>query len=154
MRRKMIIGGMAALLSLPLLAAPSMADAANCSSRKATGTVLGGVGGALLGNAVADGGGGLILGGVGGALVGREIGKSGCRRTTAYRSAPRRAASAPPKAASVPASYVYYDQYGRPVSSGPAGYQPASYATCRTETRAYYDDRGSLVQRPVQICDR
>jgi len=149
----MIISGLAALLSLPLLAAPDMANA-SCSSRKATGTVLGGVGGALLGNAISDGGGGLIVGGVGGALVGREIGKSGCKRTTAYRSAPRRAAAAPARQASAPASSVYYDQYGRPVNSGPAGYREASYSTCRTETRAYYDDRGGLVQRPVQVCDR
>jgi hypothetical protein len=149
MRNIFVIGGLAVALALPLLAAPSGADAASCSSRKSTGTILGGVGGALIGNSISGGGGGAIIGGLGGAVVGHEIGRSGCRRThaVAYRSAP----------AARPANTVYYDRYGRPISSGAApGYVPANYGApaCHTVTRAYYDERGALVERPMQICDR
>lgn len=146
MRNLLLAGGLAAALGLPLLAAPQSADAASCSSRKTTGTIIGGVGGALLGDAVTRGAAGPIIGGVGGALVGREIGKSGCRRTV-YRSAAR----APVRnvAAPAPAQRVYYDQYGQPVRATQAGYAPSA---CRTTTRSFYDDRGRLVERNVQTC--
>ena len=162
MRNRIMAVGLAAAVALPLLAAPIDADAASCRSRKTTGTILGGVGGALLGNAVSHGGGGAVIGGLGGAVVGHEIGRSGCRyRSTAYYRAPARRApsrvrssyAAPPP----PARTVYYDSYGQPVSpsTGPTGYAPASYrVACRTTTRAFYDERGRLVERPVQVCDR
>lgn len=148
MRNLIVLGSLAAVLALPLVSAPTAADAASCSSRKTTGTILGGVGGALIGNSISGGGGGAVIGGLGGAVVGHEIGRSGCRR---YRTAAYHSSAPAPRAT----RSVYYDQYGRPVGSSP-GYVPASYGapTCRTETRAYYDERGGLVQRPVQICDR
>ena len=67
----------AALLAAPLLLAPLAADA-SCSGRKATGTVVGGVGGALIGNSISGGGGGALLGGLGGAVLGHEVAKGGC----------------------------------------------------------------------------
>ena len=90
MRNLILIGSLAASLALPMLAAPTAANA-SCSGRKTTGTILGGVGGALLGNAVSGGGGGAVVGGLGGAVVGHEIGRSGCTttRTTAYRAPTR-----------------------------------------------------------------
>jgi hypothetical protein len=158
MRNWIMAGGLAAAVALPLLAAPLHADAASCRSRKTTGTLLGGVGGALLGNAVSHGGGGAVIGGLGGAVVGHEIGRSGCRyRTSAYRApayrTPSRArgyAAAPP-----PAQRVYYDRYGQAVSA-PATYAPAAYRAggCRTVNRSFYDERGRLVEQPAQVCDR
>ena len=153
MRRTFAIGGLAALIALPLLAAPVDAKA-DCAGRKTTGTIIGGVGGALLGNSISHGGGGAVIGGLGGAVVGHEIGRSGCRRSyrSASRSPVRTYGGSGPAA---PASYVYYDQYGRPVNTGYAtgpAYTPTSYA-CRTETRSFYD-RGVVVQRPTQVCDR
>ncbi len=146
MRNLLLAGGLVAALGLPLLAAPQNAEAASCGSRKATGTILGGVGGALLGGAVTHGSAGPIIGGVGGALVGRQIGKDGCRRTV-YRSASYRA---PARAAQpAPARRVYYDQYGQPVGATPVRYTAGS---CRTTTRSFYDDRGRLVERNVQSC--
>ncbi|HTK34603.1 MAG TPA: glycine zipper 2TM domain-containing protein [Caulobacteraceae bacterium] len=91
MRKLMLMGSLLTALSLPLLAVPSAASA-SCSGRKTTGTVIGGVGGALLGNQIAHGGVGAIVGGLGGAVVGHEIGRSGgdcARRTTAYRAPAR-----------------------------------------------------------------
>lgn len=145
MRNLLMVGGLAVALGLPLAAA-NPADAATCSSRKLTGTVLGGVGGALLGDAVTRGAGGPIIGGVGGALVGRQIGKSGCRRAV-YRSASRTSYRSAPRPA--PVQRVYYDQYGQPVGATPVRYTSAA---CRTTTRSFYDDRGRLVERSVQSC--
>jgi hypothetical protein len=90
MRNLIVLGSLVTALTLPMLAAPTTADA-SCSGRKTTGTILGGVGGALLGNSISHGGGGAVIGGLGGAVVGHEIGKGGgdCGRattTTAYRA--------------------------------------------------------------------
>jgi len=151
MRRSLMISGLALALALPLFS-PATADAASCKSRKTTGTILGGVGGALLGGAVTNGATGPIVGGVGGALVGREVGRNGCRqREVAYR-APSRAPRAAP--APQPARQVYYDQYGQPVSAGSAPTPVRYTAGCRDEVRSFYDERGRLAQRSVQVCDR
>ena len=149
---RLLMFGLMGALSLPLLTAPGTASA-SCSDRKATGTVLGGLGGALIGNSIAHGGGGLVLGGLGGAVVGHEIGASGCARaprTAYYRPAPERPL----------ANTVYYDRFGNPVSETttsaavaiPTGYVGSS--ACHTEMQSYYDARGALVQRPVQVCAR
>jgi hypothetical protein len=71
---------LAALVALPLVAGPTAANA-SCRGRANTGTVVGGVGGALLGNSISHGGGGAIIGGLGGAVIGHQIAKSGCRDT-------------------------------------------------------------------------
>ena len=118
MTRLVIIGLAIGAIALPATLAPTDADAATCRSRKATGTVIGGLGGALVGNAISKGGGGLIVGGLGGALVGREIGKSGCRSRTAYYSSGSRSASYAAPAQPAPVRQVYYDHMGNPVATG------------------------------------
>lgn len=119
MRKTVVIPGLAALLALPLLVAPADAGAATCHSRKVTGTVLGGVGGAVLGNAVSHGGGGAVIGGLGGAVVGHEVGAAGCRsaprHVSARRSRPAAQRSEPARAV----RKVYYDQYGNVVAVEP-----------------------------------
>ncbi len=112
MRKIPILIATAALAVLPMALAPTEASA-SCSGRKNTGTVLGGIGGALVGSSVSRGStGGAIIGGLGGAVVGHQIAKSGCARTvTRYRTVPARTAQAQPQ----PARRVYYDQYGNPV---------------------------------------
>lgn len=55
-------------------------DHRNCSSGNgAVGTVAGGVGGALIGNAVGGGTLGTVGGGIGGALLGRTLDKNNTR---------------------------------------------------------------------------
>jgi uncharacterized protein YcfJ len=111
MRKTIALAALAAALSLPLLAAPTAASA-SCQDRKTTGTVIGGVGGALLGNSISKGGGGAIVGGLGGAVLGHEIAKSGCAssyRHAGYRTRRERLADTQ---APEPARNVYYDQYG------------------------------------------
>lgn len=119
MRRMFIIAGLALAVAVP-----ATADAASCSSRKTTGTVVGAVGGGLLGGALTHGSAGPLIGAVGGGLVGHQVGKNGCRKATYSRSYRR----------AEPARYA---------SSGPS---------CRYETRTYYDERGRAVQSPVKVC--
>lgn len=154
---------LAATFAGAVLIAPANAHA-SCADRKMTGTVLGGVGGALIGNSIARGGGGAILGGLGGAVLGHEIAGGGCHRERSvayYRSRDRYryAGEGPPQAERL----VYYDQYGNPVTQtatdaaasnrfaapGYAGPPP-----CQTEMQPYYDSRGAVVTSPVQICAR
>jgi hypothetical protein len=114
MRKTIALTALAALIALPLVAGATDAGA-SCQGRKDTGTVLGGVGGALVGNSISKGGGGAIIGGLGGAVLGHQIAKSGCgpSRHAYYRRGHSRYASnyAPP-------SRVYYDQHGNPVTTG------------------------------------
>ena len=117
MKKTLACTALAALMALPLLAAPTAADA-SCRSRKLNGTILGGVGGALLGGAVTHGSTGPIVGGLGGAVVGHEIGRSGCGRRAAYQAPQHRsvrASNAPARATRT----VYYDRYGNVVGSEP-----------------------------------
>lgn len=165
MPRLIIISLVVGAMALPVTLAPTDADAASCRSRKATGTVVGGLGGALVGNAIKRGGAGLLIGGVGGALVGREIGKSGCNRTrTVYYEGGSRGASAyRAQPAPQPVRQVYYDHMGNPVASGEVrggAFQQVSAPTganggaCRNANMSFYDDRGRLTTRDVQICPR
>lgn len=163
MNRVIVMASLVGAIGLGLMAAPTTASA-SCSDRKATGTILGGIGGALIGNSISHGGGGAVLGGLGGAVVGHQIAASGCgraRSTTYYAPRDRSSyayRSSPPRAV----RYVYYDQYGDVVSQGAApgaatytqaDYAPAA-AACHTEMQSFYDERGALIQRPEQICDR
>ena len=112
MRRFIALTALAAAISLPLIAGPTAADA-SCQGRKNTGSLIGGVGGALLGNSISHGGGGAILGGLGGAVVGHEIAKGGCGdapRHASYRHG--RSRYAREQAYGGGARKIYYDQYG------------------------------------------
>ena len=116
---------LAGLIALPVMTISTDASAATCHNRKVNGTLLGGIGGAVLGGAVTHGSTGPIVGGVGGAVLGHEIGRSGCRSRTAYRSsyrAPSRARYSQPEAPR-PVRKVYYDQYGNAISSQPVEYR-------------------------------
>jgi uncharacterized protein YcfJ len=121
MRRTFSLTALAALVAAPLLIGATDASA-SCHSRKTTGTLLGGVGGALVGNSISHGGGGAVIGGLGGAVLGHEIARSGCNTTRTYyrtsnrtRYASQRAPAAQPRAV----RKVYYDEYGNAVASSP-----------------------------------
>ena len=157
MKNPVLIATLAAALALPLATAPTTASA-SCAGRKMTGTVLGGLGGALIGNSIARGGGGAVVGGIGGAVLGHEIARSGCghERRTAYYGPRERGADD-----RGPSRRVYYDDRGAPIAPPGAPMAELAYGgpaqgpgPCRTEMRSYYDDRGALVQSPVQVCAR
>lgn len=113
---------LAALVALPLIASPTAASA-SCRGRANTGTVIGGVGGALVGNSISKGGGGAIIGGLGGAVLGHQIAKSGCTS-----SAPRHA------------------YYRRGHSRYASGYnRPADRQTYPADRPVYYDRQGNAI---------
>ena len=152
MNRSIVMTGLAAALAMPLLLSPAAASA-SCYGRKVTGTVVGGVGGALIGNSISRGGGGAVIGGLGGAVLGHEVARGTCgsARSGEYRSGyyshrPHRGY----RRGAQDQSYAYGDQRNGPTGAGGGAYA----ANCRTETRSYYDDRGALVRRPVQTCGR
>lgn len=124
MRKTLAYTALAALIALPMVAGPTDADA-SCRSRKVNGTIIGGVGGALLGGAVTHGSTGPIVGGLGGAVIGHEIGRNGCgRQNRTYSQRTRtRYASAPAPAPARAVRKVYYDQYGNQVGSAPVEYR-------------------------------
>jgi len=129
MRSILMMAGLAVLLT-----APSMAQARTyCDERghdrKVAGTVLGAVGGALIGNAIAPRG-GAVIGGLGGAVVGNQLARTKCynRPQARYQSSGR--------------------VYARPYNSD---YVQAG--NCHMEQRSYYDDRGQLIQQPTRVCD-
>jgi len=128
MKRPLIIVG-----AIALMAAPSFASARDycqqrAHDRKVTGTLLGGVGGAILGGAVGDTK-GAVIGGLGGAVVGNQLARSKC--DTGYRASRR--------------------------TSSRQAYREPQYrtarATCRYESRPFYDDRGQLVYSQARVCD-
>jgi hypothetical protein len=124
MRRILIAVGAAAVLTIP--AAPAFAGC------KTTGAAVGAVAGGLLGNAVAGRGSrteGTLLGAGVGGLLGRQVAKSNCndkRRT--YRSA--RSDYRPAR----PARYA------------------SNAASCRYESRPYYNQWGEVVYTPTRVC--
>ena len=123
MRKTLSITALAAVIALPLALGATDANA-SCQGRKDTGTVLGGIGGALLGNSISKGGGGAVIGGLGGAVVGHQIAKSGCAPArTAYRTTTTRTNRYASE--QYPTRKIYYDQYGNPIVAQPA---PAYYA--------------------------
>jgi hypothetical protein len=176
---------LAGALALPLLIAPTTA-AASCNDRKVAGTVVGGVGGALIGNSIAHGGAGAVLGGLGGAVVGHEVARSTCNREHYHsRSGEYQGASRPHEhgyastspydaqsAQAPPPQPTYYDDRGAIVQpASPASYAASAYPAapsaptgyggyggsppaCSAASQPYYNDRGELVQVPVQACAR
>jgi|GEM_PF-699800 len=168
MNRSIILGTAAAALALALASTAS----ASCNERKATGTVIGGIGGALLGNSISRGGGGAIVGGLGGAVVGHEVAGAGCGRyqrsgyndrgsSDGYQGGYDRNYR---HRSSYHSRHVYYDERGNALPDGGSrpyesngyapGYNTASNrgGRCETVNRSVYDSRGNLTYQPVTTC--
>ena len=119
MRKHLLAAGIAAVVLLPSLAM-AQETCEQRSANRATGTVLGAIGGALLGNAVSSHGGktgGTIIGGVAGAAVGSNLAKG-----------PHDCVHA----------YGYYDNDGRWHDNG----------TDRAVAYGYYDRSGAWIDGP------
>lgn len=124
MRQFLMIAGLAAVLATPSMASARSACDQRSHDRKVTGTVLGAVGGALIGNAVSRRN-GAVIGGLGGAVVGNQLARTKC--TSTYTQNRRHRA---------------------------AYQQQASAESCRTVDKAFYDERGRLIYRPTRVCER
>ena len=127
MRQRLILAGLLAAAALPTFAHAQSYDAAcrkSHSDDRAAGTVIGAIGGALLGSAVAghhDRGTGAVVGGLGGAVVGNQIARSGehhCPPGYDYVE-PAPAAYAPPPPAYGPPPPPAYGPPPPPGAYGP-----------------------------------
>ena len=127
MRRLLLITGLVvASAAAPTLASARTACDQRAHDRKVTGTVLGAVGGALIGNAVGDGK-GAVIGGLGGAVVGNQLARTKCDTGRSYSRASNRA------------------------TARNSTYRQAA-AECRMESRPYYDDRGRVSYHQTRVC--
>ena len=134
------------------VSASSAADAGSrCESyahnRKVTGTVVGALGGGLLGSAVAghgSKGAGALLGAGLGAMVGNNLSRVNCDNRIASRRTRYRPVRAPTSA---------YGFARVPTYAGAPGNTVNTSASCRYVTRPYYDQAGRLMYAPMQICE-
>lgn len=137
MRRLLFVAG----LTLAL-AASSAADArSRCETyahnRRVTGTVVGAIGGGLLGSAIAgrgSRGAGALVGAGLGAVVGNNLARTSCDHY-AYRHRTR-----------------HYARTTGPAYVGDPRYAANASASCHMETRPYYDQTGRLLYAPQQVC--
>jgi opacity protein-like surface antigen len=176
MRKMILIAG----LALATLAAPAMASAqtaceANRQDDRVAGTIIGGIAGAIFGNAIAGHGhrsDGTAVGAVGGALIGNQLARSDTPcygaygRSNGYGYAPAPAYREPARF-DEDQRYAPDRDYGR--GYAPTGYQPQGYPNprsyddrrsygygysreCRIETRSFYERDGDYVTRQVRVC--
>jgi uncharacterized protein YcfJ len=133
MRRILTIAGLVAAMAAPsFLPGKALADSCErrAHERKVTGTLLGAIGGGLLGNAVSHhGSGGTLIGAGVGAVVGNNLARTNCDRHAYYRTR----------------TSAYRTSYGYNGGSSPS-------RACRYETRPFYDAHGQLVYAPTQVC--
>lgn len=131
MFRSVLLAGLAAAAFVPSLA-QAQEDRSRCLEQKhdnrVVGTVLGGIGGALLGNAIGEHGGregGTIIGGLGGAVAGNAIGAGtvhcGSNQYGYYDNGGRWMPS-------TSTAYGYYDADGRWIDTTHRDYAPRDYA--------------------------
>jgi uncharacterized protein YcfJ len=124
----LITGLVAAAAAAPTLASARTACDQRAHERRVTGTVLGAVGGALIGSAVSHKNGALI-GGLGGAVVGNQLARTKCDT-----------------------GYSYNRTSNRGTASRNRAYRQASYDQCRMVSRPYYDDRGQVSYYQTRVC--
>ena len=113
-------------------------------NRKVTGTVIGALGGGLLGSAVAGHGSkgtGALVGAGLGAVVGNNLSRVSCDNRRAYYRR-HRTHYARARAHSRPA-YAGYPRYAASYGAG----------ACHYVSRPYYDQAGRLMYAPMQICE-
>lgn len=140
MRRILFATGLALAL-----AASSAADArSRCESyahnRKVTGTVVGAIGGGLLGSAVAGHGSkgtGALIGAGLGAVVGNNLSRVSCDGY-AYRRTRHHYARA---------------RTTNPYYAGAPDYAVNTSSSCHMVTRPFYDATGRLVYAPEEVCE-
>jgi uncharacterized protein YcfJ len=136
MRRILMVMGLATLVALPSVASARGYCQQRAHERKVAGTVIGAVGGALVGNAISHRNGALI-GGLGGAVIGNQVARVKCDTGRAYYRS--RASTRRSYAGRRDTRYASYDTR-------------TAYGACSYENRPFYDERGQLIYAPTRIC--
>lgn len=136
MRRTLMAAALVAAVAAPSVASARTYCEQRAHDRRVTGTVVGGLGGALVGGAIGDTK-GAVIGGVGGAVIGNQLARTKCY-------------SAPPQA-----SYHRSARNSRSTAASAAKAYDANYAGgrgCTYESQRYYDERGRVVYTPAKVC--
>jgi len=137
MRRMLFAAGLTLAIATASAAEARSGCEAYAHNRRVTGTVVGALGGGLLGGAVAGHGAkteGALLGAVAGGVVGNQLSRTSCDYSRrAHYSRASRVHPAPATAASYP--------------------HAAGTGVCHYESRPYYDQTGRLIYAPMQVCD-
>jgi uncharacterized protein YcfJ len=152
MRKNLLLAGLAVAALIPSLAM-AQETCEQRSANRTTGTVLGAIGGALLGNAVSSHGGktgGTIIGGVAGAAVGSNLAKGpkDCAHAYGYYDNDNRWHD---NGVDRTVAYGYYDREGVWVDGQPsvAGYSADASYTSRVNTMDV-DTRISRIEDRIQ----
>jgi hypothetical protein len=132
MKSRWILAGACVLaLATPVASQARSHCEAAAQQRRVAGTVIGAVGGAVIGNQISHNG-GTLVGGLVGGYAGNQLSRTHCPHGVASRS--RRA-------------------YGDPERRTDAQEAQASpTGRCAMEDRPFYDAHGELVHRQVQAC--
>jgi len=157
MRSALIAASSLLALSSVTLTPAAVAQVRACEqhNNQTTGTVVGAIGGALLGNAVAGHGDkktGAIIGAIGGAIIGNQIGKSktaDCNHAYGFYDTDGRWHTNP---VNRDVAAGYYDRNGRWSDGAPNGYydRNGAWVSATADMRqGYYDNSGRWV--PPQV---
>ena len=166
MRKLILVAGMVALTALPTISSAQTSCEQAKHDKRVAGTVLGAIGGAVLGGLVSGNRGhkesGALIGGVGGAVVGNQLSKGGPCPDGQIPHDPN----------------AYYDHDGNYHTSytdrdgrfhsgfyDRGGVWHVDYAAntdrewrspdgrmCHTEDQTYRNDNGDMVHQTTQIC--
>jgi hypothetical protein len=153
MRKLIWVAGIAAAAFIPSIAA-AQTTCEQQHDRRVAGTVIGGVAGALLGNAVTHGGGrvgGTIIGGVAGAAIGNQVAKGDgdgdCAHAYGYYDHDGRWHA---NAVAANDAQGYWDRDGQWVQGQPAGYYGDDGRWVSAQSASgYYDQGGRWVPSAV-----
>jgi hypothetical protein len=146
MRGILFAGGLAIAVACASAADARSRCEAYAHNRRVTGTVVGALGGGLLGSAVAGHGSkgtGALIGAGLGAVVGNNLSRVSCDRYAARHTRHHYARATTPA-------------YGYAPGAAPAyagGYAVNTSSSCHYETRPFYDRTGRLVYAPEQVCE-
>lgn len=140
MRRMLFAAGLSLAVATASAAEARSGCEAYAHNRKVTGTVVGALGGGLLGAAVAGHGSkgtGALVGAGLGAVVGNQVSRVHCRGGYAVRHT----------------RHTYARTHTAPTYAAYPRYASNTAPACHYVTRAYYDQAGRLVYAPMQVCD-
>jgi uncharacterized protein YcfJ len=138
MRRTLLAAAGLALAVTSAAEARSRCEA-YAHDRRVTGTVVGAIGGGLLGGAVAGHGSkgtGALVGAGLGAVVGNNLSRVSCDREAYYRR-----------------HRTHYARARAPAAAGYPRYAAGTAGACHYVSRPYYDQAGRLVYAPMQVCE-
>ena len=122
--RALLVAACLIALNVPLVAHAQSGCEARARDRRVAGTVLGAVGGAVIGNQISHSGGTIV-----GGFAGNQLSKTHCRHYVTRTRVERRATAPAAQQA-----------------------QASTAGRCSLQDQPFYDAHGDLVHHQVQVC--